>query len=262
MKLINKILAIGFILFSNSIMARPASPEFLRDTIDPLEELMKIQEHYMNGANTPPDTLGVGPFGTWTFNVYDYNDDTITSSSIKYLGLTIVKNRFIFTTDSIHFVQDEMYNITIYRFDSILHVQPPIPFYQAFLQVDLLDTSLHIHQVRDIRLWDSVGYRWIRFEFKNESPLIELIVKTDWGGYTLHEVDYKMKKEIVQTGLSHLSASSYHDYIRVRLELLGESGGIINMNLFDTSKIVKRENGILVPTSLYQGFELVNALDK
>lgn len=261
MKSIYKIVAIGLVLAGSINTAIAGKPGMVRDTLDPLVELMKVQEHYVEIASAPADTTGIGRYASFFYNYYEYINDSVSYFYTNNFTLNTWGNRFAFVMDSITFIQDYQYNITKYSLDSILHVQRPLNFYQAIFQIDLLDTTLQ-RQVQSVTISDTGIYRYIKFEFKNESPLIKLTVKTDLSGYRLYELEYTMKKDIVPGGTAYQPPSSYHNYTRVHVISGGEAGIIQSVSQFDTSRIIKLENGVLVPTSLYQGFELVNELDK
>lgn len=262
MRPIYKIIAVWLILGGNISTARAGSIEMVRDTLDPLVELMKIQDWYMATSASESDSTGQGTSATFTHKYYEYSNDSVTYSLTDTFILKVFGNRFSFETDSIRLWQDYQYNVLVYKTDSIIHVRRPINFYEAIFQVDLLDTSL-FRQVQSYRVFDSASARYIIFEFKNESPLIRLTVKSDIIFYQMKELEFTMKKDIVPGGTAWQPPSSYHNYTRVHILANSHviTSPVFTFN-FDTGRIIKLQNGVLVPTSTYQNFEVVNELDK
>jgi hypothetical protein len=262
MRPIYKIIAVWLILGGNISTARAGNIEMIRDTLDPLVELMNIQNWYMTTTASESDLTGPGTGGTFTYKYYEYSNDSVTYLFTDTFALKVFGNRFSFETDSIKLWQDYQYNVLVYKTDSIIHVRRPINFYEAIFQVDLLDTSL-FRQVQSYRAFDSASARYIIFEFKNESPLIRLTVKADILFHQMKELEFTMKKDIVPGGTAWQPPSSYHNYTRVHI--LANTQGITNPYStfdFDTGRVIKLQNGVLVPTSTYQNFEVVNELDK
>lgn len=252
MNTIKKIFPVIIILMVGLLSINSRKPAIIPPPPDPFVELMRIQDAYGSAC---------GVWTTWLYDFHDIDDDTLTDFDAKIASLRISGEKYRFSIDSIVCIQDLLYNVTVYNEDSSLYIQPPQDLYEALLQIDLLDTLFHLRQFHDISITNSSNLRTITIEFENESPFIKYAVTYDTATYLLEEIEYFMKKSVIQPGQAYIPAEDYEDYTRLVISMLGQTIEFQDENYFATQQYIKRQNKTFTGVSSFASYLVVDGTD-
>lgn len=226
----------------------PAQANVIKDTLDPIIELLKIQDRYGDTM----DRVTVRKH-----YIYEYHTGDLVSvdSSVSVIFTRSALQRFFM--DSIETYQDNQYRVLVNHRDSVMYVTFPTPLYQEMFQMNLLDTIMQIRQIHDLVLYDSLNMHIIQYTYINESPFIYFRTGIDTATHRIYFVDFSIKTVLPEAGSSYIPIESFTDYTRMVTVFFEDLEPLDSLN-YSTSKFIKIENGKLVPATAYQGYELID----
>jgi hypothetical protein len=230
----------GSRLFASDNMPPP-----VKDTIDPLVELMNIQ-----------DVNRTTEYGWRVYKYYLEDVDSVTVRDTMNFEFRYEQEKYSFKGGGVTQIQDLNYRITIYNADSTIYIEKPSALYKGFFQVDLFDTTLHQHYLDSISVSDSANIRKLTFLFKNEAPYIQYDITYDTSSYFLRSIKYKVRKEIPP-----LAAIGYvpEKYLKIELVWANIFVGISEPDPIRTDQYFTRQNGVFVPASGYTDYIIIDA---
>lgn len=227
-----------------AVLAFESKAPVSKDTANPLEELMKVAEG---------NYAAYGQFREYRYIVEDV--DSVTRRDTSRYTIVYKQGKYAISMDSMEIVQDSMFKVTVKPYDSIIVVEKPTEAYRDLLQVDLFDTTLHVHYIENITAVDSANTRTVSFFFTNESPYISYKISFDTTSYVIQKINYRLKKEVVPVFTEGYTPTKY---INVRIEYVSSTTLSDERRYYSDAYIIRR-NGVIEPTAEYTHFQIIDA---
>lgn len=247
-KILKYIVGMLLLITGNGAFALTDLPHPVRDTLDPLLELVNIQDR-----NRSTDQF-------WRVYKYYYEDvDTITVSDSFNLSFRHEGEKYELNIGGVVYIQDQFYKATVYKPDSTIYIENPSENLESFFQLDLFDSTLHLRYLDNISITDSAATRKITFLFKNEHPCIQYEIVYDTSTYFLKSIYYKLRKDMGTTLPS--GTVVFTKYTTVKMTYKGVSF-VSHPFPIRTEVYFTRQNGVFVPTTPYTNFQIIDATKK
>ncbi len=207
-----------------------------------LMEIVKISETYRLASDISFDMS------------ITYADSTQPNTILEQLqGQNKIHNgKYWGTLDSIEYLQGSMYNLAVYRSDSMITVSNRQE-YSKVLQIPLMDSLFRDANIADIqvtRVNDST--RSLKIIFNPESVYHSYGIQYDLNSFLIRNVKYYL------TGADRsgdVSSSSGVDCVNIIFS--NYSDEVVDEEYFNEGKFIYNQGGQLLPQSAFAGFKVM-----
>jgi len=202
-------------------------------------------------------TLANTPFSSFTSTCY-YEEVTSTGTMRDTLTCQYQINgrKYRATTANADIIQNEQYNITINKADSLILVGRAKNIFPAVMQADILDSTLNAAYLSKIVCSDIGSVRKLNFIFRPDAPILSYELQYDTVSARLKAISYKLRpyNETV-TGAQQAPSGNY---VLLVVLFTDYQLNAFTDAVFDISMYLSHRDGAFTVQPAYSGFEIIN----
>lgn len=156
-------------------------------------------------------------------------------------------------SDSIKVIQNDSFQVAVYKYDRMVTVQKPVAVAHNILPIDMLDSMFQTIAMQSISATDSGAYRKLTVSFKADAPYSAYQVMYHKNSYELAWIKFSARREEENSGTKRMD-------VRMVFSKPSYSASDHFFSIDDYVKVLN--NGDFRTAELTQNYEIVSLINE